>query len=137
MFSSNHGVYFFWAFRFRGGFCKNPFSYKKLGFWYSKTLNKLCLPKNLFWQVHVKTSSLQRNVIEMSQKSYKTLKPSFALKKFLYMSQSIQPKTFPWFNQVPQSRFEANRPRGLWVMIRYTNKQTKWDYLFIYIYLSF
>ena len=33
-------------------------------------------------------------------------------------------RTFPWFSQVPQSKFEANQSKGLWIMIGQTNKQT-------------
>ena len=134
MFSSNHGVYFFWAFRFRGGFCKNPFSYKKLGFWYSKTLNKLCLPKNLFWQVHVKTSSLQRNVIEMSQKSYKTLKPSFALKNFFIWVNLFNLKHFRGSTKFPNQdlRQTGLGVYELWSDIQ-TNKQNEITSLYIYI----
>jgi len=42
-------------------------------------------------------------------------------------------RTFPWVSRVSQSKFEANRPRGSWVMIGQTNKQTARDYNFIFI----
>ena len=74
-----------------------------------------------------------KNVFE-NDRFYKNDKRPF----FIWMDHSIQtlktrPRTFPWFSWVPKSKFEANRSRGSWVMIRQTNKQTNWDYNFIYV----
>ena len=41
---------------------------------------------------------------------------------------------FPWVFQATQSTFEANRPRGLGVMIDGTSKQTNRNHYFIFIY---
>ena len=34
-------------------------------------------------------------------------------------------RTFQWFYWVPQSKIEANRSRGYWVMFKQTNRQTQ------------
>ena len=34
-------------------------------------------------------------------------------------------RTFQWFYWVPQSKIEANRSRGYWVMFKQTNRQTE------------
>ena len=44
-----------------------------------------------------------------------------------------QLRTFPWLSWVFQSKFEANRSRGFWVMIGQTNKQTDKQRLQLYI----
>ena len=44
-----------------------------------------------------------------------------------------QAKTFLWVSQIFQSKFEANRSKGSWVMIGHTNRQTNRGYNFIYI----
>ena len=53
----------------------------------------------------------------------------FSLREIL-VKKTNKPRTFPW---VLQSKFEANRSMGSWVMIRHTNKQTNRDYNFVYL----
>ena len=43
-------------------------------------------------------------------------------------------RTFLWASRVPQSKFEANRSRGSWVIIGRTNRQTEIKILYIQIY---
>ena len=67
------------------------------------------------------------------------LKRFYRGNNFRYKSWSTQlriskPRTFPWVSWVLQSKFEANRSRGSWVMIgKTTNKQTEISTLYIYI----
>ena len=50
------------------------------------------------------------------------LETQLCLYFFIYKSAL---STFPWFYRVPQSKVEANRTRGSWVMIGHTQKQTE------------
>ena len=50
------------------------------------------------------------------------LETQLCLYFFIYKSAL---STFPWFYRVPQSKVEANRTRGSWVMIGHTQKHTE------------
>ena len=47
----------------------------------------------------------------------------------------VNPLNFPWFYQVPQTKFEANRSCDLLSLFGYPNKKTNRNYYFIYTYL--
>ena len=51
----------------------------------------------------------------------------FTLLKSIHSTKNLKTKlrTFQWVSRVPQSKCEANRSRGSWIMIGQTNRQTE------------
>ena len=68
-------------------------------------------------------------LINFSYVPFKNRPTQFGISKFKL-------RTFPWFSQIPQSKFEANLYRCSWVMIGQANKQANSDYYFTCILIT-